>query len=38
MFHFHEVEKLNWRALRYFMSRKWKSLTGELSGISCSQN
>ena len=25
-FYFNEVEKFNWRSLRYFMSTKWKSL------------
>ena len=35
MFHVHEMEKFNWKALQYFMFTKWKRLTGELDDISC---
>ena len=35
MFPVYEVEKLNWRDIRYFMPTKWKSLTGELYNILC---
>ena len=38
IFHVHEVEKFNCRTLEYFMSTIWKSLTGELYGISCPQS
>ena len=33
--HVHELEMFNWRALRHFMSTKWKNLTGEFYYSSC---
>ena len=38
IFHVCEVEKFNWRDLRYFMSSKWKRLTGQLDDNSCPQS
>ena len=35
VFHVHEVEKIHWRDVQYFMSTKWKTLAGELYDISC---
>ena len=32
-FHVNEVEDFSWRTLIYFMSKKWKSLTGEIYHI-----
>ena len=35
IFHVHEGEKVNQKALQHFMSKTWTSLTGEFYDISC---
>ena len=32
------MEKVNWRTVLYFLSTKWKTLTGEIDDFSCPQN
>ena len=38
IFHVHEVEKVNWRTVQYFLPTKWKSLTGEIYDTSCTES